>query len=273
MRNFMGPSILMIVLFYTSLGWSAEDPNIKDNSFLIEEAYNQEAGVIQFIQGYQYSDLTKEWVYTFTNEFPVPDETDQFSYVLPMVKKTGINGNPDEKGLGDVVLNYRYQAVNTEKIAMAPRISLILPTGDYKKGLGNGATGIQVNQTLSVIVSPQFSHHWNAGWTYTPNAQNSAGEKASLVGFNFGMSGIYNLTQKTNFLCEFAFNNNETVVTTNQKSSVSSYLIVPGIRSAFKARNDTEIVPGLAAILGFGPSAVDHERGVFIYFSVESKLW
>ncbi len=263
----------MAVLSYSCFAGAAEEQSIKDNSFLIEEAYNQEAGVVQFIQGYQYSDASKEWTYTFTNEIPVPDENHQFSYVLPMVKKSGKNGSPDVRGLGDVALNYRFQAVNTEKLAMAPRISVILPTGDFRKGLGNGATGIQVNQTFSVIVNPSFSHHWNAGWTYTPNAQNSSGEKASLVGFNFGMSGIYNLTQKSNFLCEFVFNNTETVVTTDQKSSSSTYLIVPGFRSAFKAGNDTELVPGIAGIFGFGPSAVDHERGVFVYFSVESKLW
>ncbi len=272
MRVFLKFAMVLPVLFYSHLG-VAEEEGIKDNSFLIEEAYNQEAGVIQFIQGYQYSELTKEWTYTFTNEFPVPNETHQLSYALPMVKKTGTNGSADEKGLGDVALNYRFQAVHTEKLAMAPRISLILPTGDYKKGLGSGATGIQVNQTLSVIVNPSFSHHWNAGMTYTPNAQNAAGEKASLVGFNFGMSGIYSITQQTNFLCEFAFNNNEAVVTTNQKSSSSTYLIVPGLRSAFKAGNNTEVVPGIAAILGFGQSAIEHDRGVFIYFSVESKLW
>ncbi len=103
-------------------------------------------------------------------------------------------------------------------MAMAPRISLILPTGDYKKGLGNGATGIQFNQTFSVTVSPTLIHHWDAGFTYTPNAQNALSEKASLVAFNFGSSVIYNVTEKTDFLCEFVFNNNESVVAKDQKN-------------------------------------------------------
>ncbi len=265
--------LVLTALCFLPLGLAAEEVGIKDNSFLMEEAYNQEAGVVQFIQGYQYSDLTKEWVYTFTNEIPVPDETHQFSYVLPMSKKTGLAGASDEKGLGDVLLNYRYQAVNTDKMSMAPRISLILPTGDYKKGLGNGATGIQFNQTFSVSVSPNFSHHWNAGFTYIPNAQNALSEKASLVGFNFGSSVIYNVTAKTNLLCEFVLNNNETVVAQNQKTSASTYFIAPGIRSAFAAGNDTEVVPGVAALLGFGPSAVTNDRGIFVYLSIESKLW
>ena len=86
MSFFLKLAFVLTALFYPHLGAAAEEEGIKDNSFLIEEAYNQEAGVIQFIQGYQYSELTKEWTSTFTNEFPVPNETHQLSYALPMVK-------------------------------------------------------------------------------------------------------------------------------------------------------------------------------------------
>ena len=72
---------LMTLCFLSAAVASAK---IQDNSFLIEEAYNQEAGVVQFINGYQYSDLTNEWNYTFTNEIRMGDETHQFSYVLPV---------------------------------------------------------------------------------------------------------------------------------------------------------------------------------------------
>ena len=99
---------------------------IKDNSFLMEEAYNQEAGVVQFINGFQYTEPTNDWSYTFTNEIPIGDETHQFSYVIPVNK----SGEADETAIGDVLLNYRYQLVNKEHLAMAPRLSLIVPTGD-----------------------------------------------------------------------------------------------------------------------------------------------
>lgn len=45
---------------------------VKDNSFLIEEAYNQEAGVVQFIQTYQYLDPAHEWVILSQMKFPSP---------------------------------------------------------------------------------------------------------------------------------------------------------------------------------------------------------
>lgn len=245
---------------------------VKDNSFLIEEAYNQEAGVVQFIQGWQYSDLSHDWNYTFTNEIPMGDETHQFSYVIPVVKSVDAAGS-DQTGVGDILLNYRYQAMNTDLIAMAPRLSLIVPSGDYKKDQGKGAVGVQFNQSVSIALNEKWTNHWNAGFTYTPDAKDAADNKASLFGFNFGTSAIYNWTEKTNLLCEFVMNGEESVTGSGQKSSSSSYLLVPGIRTAFEAGKDTEIVPGIGAILGVGPSATDHERGVFVYLSVESKLW
>lgn len=245
---------------------------VKDNSFLIEEAYNQEAGVVQFIQGWQYSDLSKDWTYSFTNEIPVGDETHQFSYVIPVVKAQDAAGD-DQTGIGDVLLNYRYQLLNTEMVSMAPRLSLIAPTGDYKKGQGRGVVGVQFNQSISITLNDKWTNHWNFGFTYTPDAKDSVGNKASLFGFNFGTSAIYNITEKTNFLCEFVLNGEESVIGPDQKDSSTSYLVVPGIRHAFAAGKDTEIVPGVGVILGLGPSATNHERGVFAYLSIESKLW
>ena len=68
-----------------SLHLHAEEAGpIADNSFLIEEAYNQEEGVVQYIQAYQYSRHAKEWIYTFTQEVAAPNQTHQLSYVIPV---------------------------------------------------------------------------------------------------------------------------------------------------------------------------------------------
>lgn len=241
---------------------------IEDNSFLIEEAYNQEPGVVQFINTYQYSEVSKEWSYSFTNEIPIKDETHQFSYTVPVAKKS----SPDKTGVGDIALNYRYQLVNKPDLAMAPRLSILLPTGEYKKRLGAGATGLQFNHAVSIKVNEKWVNHWNMGFTYVPDGKNVAGDSASLFNFNFGASAIYLWTEKTNFLCEFVVNNTEEVIAGSKRDNSTSYLVVPGFRTAFQS-GDTEIVPGLAAILGIGPSAVNHERGAFAYLSIESKLW
>lgn len=261
----------ILSLFASGTSYSAEV--VKDNSFLIEEAYNQEPGVVQFIQAYQYLEPSHEWGYSFTNEIPIIDETHQFSYVVPVLKKPDLNNGDDQTQVGDILLNYRYQLLNTSLIAMAPRVSLIVPSGDYKKGFGNGVVGVQFNQAVSITINEKWTNHWNAGFTYTPDAKNALGETASLFGFNFGTSVIYNMTPKTNILCEFVFNNSESVVAQDTKESGSVYYVVPGIRSAFAFGPETEVVPGIGALLGVGPSAENHERGVFVYLSIESKLW
>src|SRR5262245_46967893 len=52
--------------------WKAEldESGIHDNSFLVEEAYNQEHGVVQHINNFIYLAQTKSWAYSFTQEWP-----------------------------------------------------------------------------------------------------------------------------------------------------------------------------------------------------------
>ncbi len=53
---------------------------IADNSFLVEEAFNQEAGVFQNIFG--AARLGGKWGMTFTQEWPVASQTHQLSYTV-----------------------------------------------------------------------------------------------------------------------------------------------------------------------------------------------
>src|SRR5262245_2354844 len=84
-----------------------EEPEISDNSFLVEEAYNQEYGVVQHAQTFSRFFDSKDFEYTFTQEWPFdPDPRHQFSYTI-----AGLNpGDPSSGfGIGDIALNYRYQ--------------------------------------------------------------------------------------------------------------------------------------------------------------------
>src|ERR1700693_4022087 len=61
----------------------AAEPGIQDNSFLVEEAYNQNFGVVQHISSFTRFFDSKDWNYTFTQEWPVPgDARHQLSYTL-----------------------------------------------------------------------------------------------------------------------------------------------------------------------------------------------
>lgn len=261
----------VVFVILSSLGVAfAEEPyrEIQDNSFLLEEAYNQEDGVVQEIQTFQYM-KGDSWAYSFTQEWPVPTQTHQFSYTIP-VEKLG----RDEKrhtGLGDVALNYRYQLLFKEGLmAVAPRFSLILPTGDEKKGLGNGAVGYQVNLPLSLRLNERFITHWNLGMTFTPNAKEPGGEKADTFNTNYGASLVYLVNRNLNALVEFVGTSEQSVVSRGVTESSNSFIINPGLRYAFDLKN-LQIVPGISVPIGVGPSK--GEYGIMAYLSFEHKLF
>ncbi|HXG56448.1 MAG TPA: metal-dependent transcriptional regulator, partial [Vicinamibacterales bacterium] len=75
---------------------------ILDNSFLVEEAFNQPTGVFQNIFGFRRGGGA--WELAFTQEWPVGSQQHQLSYTVPVV------GHASRKtGVGDVMINYRYQ--------------------------------------------------------------------------------------------------------------------------------------------------------------------
>ena len=136
----------MFVLGVNSLGQQdpapTAAPGIQDNSFLVEEAYNQNFGVVQHISSFTRFFDSKDWNYTFTQEWPVPgDERHQLSYTLVALHSGSFPGSG--AGIGDVFLNYRYQLVGSgeTRIAFAPRLSLIFPTGDSAKAGARAVSG------------------------------------------------------------------------------------------------------------------------------------
>ena len=59
--------ILAALVLLNSPAFAEEAKKIQDNSFLIEEAYNQEDGVVQHIQVFQYLKKSKDWQYLNSN--------------------------------------------------------------------------------------------------------------------------------------------------------------------------------------------------------------
>ena len=51
----MTKNILATLLFSLTMTLIAHAEKIEDNSFFLEEAYNQDPGVVQLIQSYQYT--------------------------------------------------------------------------------------------------------------------------------------------------------------------------------------------------------------------------
>jgi hypothetical protein len=236
---------------------------IEDNSFLMEEAYNQEEGVIQHISSFLYV-KPKTWIYSFTDEWPVPGIKNQLSVTLPVLS----NGNA---GLGDVALNYRYQAILRTRLAFSPRLSILFPSGDYRSGLGSGALGYQLNLPVSLLLSRKVVSHYNLGITYLPISKNTDGSKTEIINYNYGVSIILLISAHLNFMFETVGYTTIKKVTNSDKQISNSLLINPGFRYAINCKSGLQIVPGIATPIGFILS--NKEFDIFAYLSFEHPLW
>lgn len=259
----MRPILLLLSCLLSAANSFAQQPApkpISDNSFLIEEAYNQEPGVVQHINTFTRT-RGGDWAYTFTQEWPVLSMKHQFSYTFAAI------GTDHENGVGDFLLNYRYQLIDQERVAVAPRVSLVLPTGNSARGLGVGGIGIQTNLPISVTLSEHFVTHWNAGGTFIPNAKNSLNEKAFSKSANLGQSTIWLVRPRFNVMMEVVWNSSGVVTGRGRTEQSYSLLLNPGVRWAYNFKSGLQIVPGVSVPLGVGPSRGD--RGVFLYLSFE----
>jgi hypothetical protein len=268
-------SVLVLTLFGPFAGLAQDrdqPPPIQDNSFMIEEAYNQDAGVVQHINTFSRSWITREWSYTFTEEWPVPRHArHQLSYTLSAL--TADPGVCRGAGLGDLALNYRYQVLggSEARLSFAPRISALLPSGDFRQGHGYGGTGVQINLPVSFVISKQLVTHWNAGTTLVPSTRNAIGERAFTNAYNVGQSVVWLARPNFNLLLETSWTGFENVVGSGRTQRIHDLLIGPGARWAINLPRKLQIVPGISVPLGLGPGA--GEKGLFLYLSFEHPMW
>jgi len=240
---------------------SAQEP-IRDNSFLIEEAYNQEAGVVQHVNAFLRPRSGGEWLYAFTQEWPVGSERHQLSFTLPVQHLSGLTR------VGDVALNYRYQLAGPGgRLAVAPRVSLFLPTGDHEQRVGAGAWGVWVNLPASVTLGSRLVTHWNAGAAVTPSAKDPLGQTATIRVYNLGGSAIWLIRPAFNLVVEAVWVRGEEVTAPGTTVAREEFLINPGIRWAHDFSSGLQIVPGIAFPIGVGASRGD--QSVFLYLSFE----
>jgi hypothetical protein len=242
-------------------GESTPPVPISDNSFLVEEAYNQEAGVVQHIGTYR-RDRDRGWAATFTQEWPAPSQSNQLSYTL--ILQSVESGS----GLGDIAINYRRQVLgkDEEPVWFSPRLSVILPAGSFGKGTGAGGPGAQVNLPLSVQVAPSLVTHWNAGATVI-RARNEGGDRNTIRAVNAAVSSIWLVTPTFNFILESAWDRVESLNDAGGRETTTNFVLLPGVRGAINLPTGMQIVPGVGVAFGVGPSR--GQRDLFLYLSVE----
>jgi hypothetical protein len=241
---------------------------IEDNSFFIEEAYNQEKGVVQHISNLQYSfTQQKDVLYTFTQEWPLGGMDHQLSYTAPI----SLYSSSHPGGVGDILINYRYQLVDNDGwAAVAPRLSVIFPTGSVKSELGAGTTGLQVNIPASKHLSQSFVAHLNAGFTYLPSMKDEGGSsgttKHTLTSYNVGASVIWLTAETFNLMLEYTTSFSADVFEDGTNERATDTIISPGVRWAINL-SSLQIVPGVAIPIMLGRGTA--KTGVFLYLSFE----
>jgi hypothetical protein len=175
-------------------------------------------------------------------------------------------------GWGDTALNYRYQLVGSgeTKLAVSPRISVLMPTGNSTLGRGFGGWGLQTNLPVSVALGRRFVTHWNAGVTWVPSAQDVAHQKAGVVNPNLGQSTVFLAHPRFNVLCEWVWSWNAAVLGPGETVRSQNLFVNPGVRWAYNFKSGLQIVPGVGVPVGVGPSA--GQKGMIFYLSFEHGL-
>jgi DtxR family Mn-dependent transcriptional regulator len=262
--------ILVLVLAGSAFAQTATPPEgknrpweIMDNSFIVEEAFNQERGVFQNIFNLGFSD--GNWAFTFTQEWPVPAQKHQLSYTVSALDN-GLGA-----GVGDTLINYRYQ-VSTEgpgRPAFAPRLSLIVPSGDVPRLRGSGSTGLQVNLPFSKQQGDWY-WHWNAGLTWLPDADSLGPppldtKSLDLVSPFLAGSSIFRLRPMLNLMLESMLRFDD-LADNGHEDHQKSFILSPGVRGGWNV-GEKQIIVGAAVPITWA----NHETnaGLFLYFSYE----
>ena len=238
---------------------------IQDNLCLLEEAYNQEAGVVQHINCLEHQQ--GDWFYNFTQEWPMGGQTNQFSYTVPYSWLRSEEEEEHAQGLGDVMLNYRRQVLyETNNIpAFAPRLSLIVPTGDEDKDLGSGSLGYEVMLPVSKIVSNRITLHGNASVTSYFGV-----EGQQPTSYLLGGAFVFAVTRDFNLMVESFREWDENVIEAGKIERETSFTVSPGARYAFNLSAGQLVLATGTPILWAQGAEPDY--GAFFYLSFEHRF-
>ncbi len=202
---------------------------------------------MQHIQNFQRYWNSKDWIYTFTQEWPVDaSPRHQLSYTLAALHSGDQRGSG--AGFGDVILNYRYRVLGAgvSKVALRAKIQRVVSHRRLPPGPWCWRRRIQGALPLSIVLTSKLVTHWNAGTTIIPNGKNTVGETGTTFGYNFAQSFVWLAKPRFNVLLETVFNRSQQVTGPKTTEWTSDLLFSPGIRWAYNFENGLQIVPGIA---------------------------
>jgi hypothetical protein len=164
-------------------------------------------------------------------------------------------------GFGDVLLNYRYQALEEGPghPAFSPRVSLIVPSGSGAAGGGEG--GMQINLPVSKQRG-DFHFNGNGGFTWLPR-----GDRADLVSPSLAGSVIYRLRPMFHLMLESVAGFDAGDAPDGSVERTPSFTLSPGVRGGWNVAEDAQVILGFAVPIT--RASGESSAGVFLYFSYE----
>ena len=253
-------ALAMLLAGLPASGYAQEKKfQITDNSFFVEEAFNQERGIFQniFVWARSRDGL---WNGSFTQEWPAPATTNQFSYTIPFA-----GGGASER-FGGVLLNYRCQVLEEggRRPAFSPRFSVVLPTG---RALDNSdRPGVQFNLPISKQVG-DFYVHLNAGATWLHGVRAGNASTTNLTSPSYAASVIWNTRPYLNLMLESVLTMQDGVSGPQETTRQRVATISPGVRGGWTL-SDSQIILGTAVPVTF-TEGEPRDRALLVYFSYE----
>jgi hypothetical protein len=252
----MRPYLLLLLLAAAGArAAAAQDAPIQDNSFLIQEAYNQPAGVVQHVLTAE-PHANGETLFTLGQEWPLAGVRHQVAFAVPLFCPCGEAGR--SVGIGDVELGYRYQAAGADggRVHVAPELAFSVPTGSARLGRGASTLGFGVTLPVSVALTPALVGHANAGVSHLPGTEADDGTRISRTDWLLGGSLVWLARPKLNLLVEAV-------------RDTDAFTVAPGLRGAIEVGN-VQVVPGFAVPTTYEDGESD--TSWLLYLSVEHSF-
>jgi hypothetical protein len=230
---------LLAALLLTLPLFAGEPLEIEDLHFFPESGWNRDDGVVQynaFVHG-------RANAHELTQEIGSSGGRHQFSVTVPVYSQQAT-------GLGDATVNYRRQLIGGDgsRLAVAPRVSLVLPT--RSRSMGARSSGVQVNVPLSAALTPRLVLHSSAGATWYRERDERE--------INLAQSLAFAATDRLTLSVDAAW--------TRCLEGDGVFVVRPGVQYGFDTAAGLRIAPGLA--LPLGPD----RREVLLYLTLERGL-
>ncbi len=259
---------LLLILILTSALRAQDVADFEDNSFFIEEAYNQESGVVQHIgslvneretvRGYK----TSHTAFAFTQEWPVYGQRWQFSYSLGLLRheseETAHGYEGRLLGLESVDAALRYQLISGDDspLAIAPQLSFT----KRDEWQGRKDSGVELTLPASVRVSKRVAAHANVAVSSFPFSDKP--QSGAMI----GGSGVFAAHRRVHLLLE-ALAESERTELKNGTITETVTVLSPGVRVELSGTPRGQWIAGIA--LPFTFREEESSGGFFLYLSFE----